>query len=188
MSLKEIRYGIFSTALVKKEFNLASLPPTEATAPSILFEPTCRSKCGKTTDKAAAPEELINSMFCKSTKGYHGCQSCKNSPTDDELITNCCAPIDDEAEEILAIQKSGEVVEKQETDEEDDDTDARIIHKTIIATGNMLPALVPNGIDTEISHEEFSFISKLDIRTVLSMLLLATTGEKSQLPKAYSGW
>ncbi|KAF2890044.1 hypothetical protein ILUMI_16129 [Ignelater luminosus] len=33
MSLNEIRYGIFSTALVKKVFNLASLPPTEAAAP-----------------------------------------------------------------------------------------------------------------------------------------------------------
>ncbi|KAF2895411.1 hypothetical protein ILUMI_10762 [Ignelater luminosus] len=33
MPLKEIWYGIFSTALVKQEFNLASLPPTEAEAP-----------------------------------------------------------------------------------------------------------------------------------------------------------
>ncbi|KAF2898012.1 hypothetical protein ILUMI_08163 [Ignelater luminosus] len=33
MSLNEIRYGIFSTALVKKEFNLASLSPSEVATP-----------------------------------------------------------------------------------------------------------------------------------------------------------
>ncbi|KAF2886484.1 hypothetical protein ILUMI_19689 [Ignelater luminosus] len=32
MFLNEIRYGIFSTALVKTDFNLANLPPTEAAA------------------------------------------------------------------------------------------------------------------------------------------------------------
>ncbi|KAF2878789.1 hypothetical protein ILUMI_27388 [Ignelater luminosus] len=40
---------------------------------------------------------------------YSGCK-------DDKLVTNC-APIDDESEAILAIQKGGEVVEEEEADE-----------------------------------------------------------------------
>ncbi|KAF2903848.1 hypothetical protein ILUMI_02327 [Ignelater luminosus] len=87
-----------------------------------------------TTDKAAAPEELINTMFCKFSKECHGgctcknngmkctdvckgCkgQSCKNFPSDDELVTNCAY---DKAKAILAIQKRGEVVEEKETEEE----------------------------------------------------------------------
>ncbi|KAF2905349.1 hypothetical protein ILUMI_00832 [Ignelater luminosus] len=138
-----------------QQFIATFLPPTEAAArhdflrthlqiemwkgnildPLIWgWKTTKHSLLPLTIDKAAAPEELINSIFCKCTKGCHGScicknigmkctnvckrckdQSCKNSPADDKLVTNC-APTDDESKAILAIQKGGEVVEEEERD------------------------------------------------------------------------
>jgi len=110
-SLDKLRYQLFAKSLMKKSFNLASLPPTQAAARQHSLRTYHQiqmwigneknpldwgwknTKYGLvpiTTNKDAAPQSVLKKVSCKCAKGCRGSCSCRKlGMTCSNICFNC---------------------------------------------------------------------------------------------------
>lgn len=106
-----LRYEIFALFLTKSTFNLASLPPTEEAARQHSLRTYLQVQAWKSnpldplqwgwkiskpglqpipTTKEAAPEELLKTICCACSKGYHGGRTCRKNGMKCTTICKFC--------------------------------------------------------------------------------------------------